>query len=143
MKKQVLENSKKADLNKGELDKQKQSIQVLVQKENGEIDKEKKQIEELQKKIAELEANQKKRQDNIEQYNALMTKADQEKLAWDEQKKGVDQVLQQIDAKEKTAMADKSKWEEKQKAYKTEVSKWSKQANTSQGNYKKYKKLAP
>lgn len=143
MRKQVLENSKKAELNKADLDRQKLVLAGYIKKEDEKKMGEQKQIEALQKKIADLQKNQLKRDENVANYNLKMQEIEREKLEWDEQKKNSEEIVSQISAKEKIASDERTRWAQKDDSYTKEVEKWNREAKFADSNYRKYKKLAP
>ncbi len=138
---QITENAKKADQNVATMSKQEEQIKELVKKETATIEAERRQMEQLDAKITLLNANMRKRQENLADYQTKLDNMNREKQEWVGQKKSSDDVVKIIDQKEKQASVERNDWKRKSQTYATEVRKWGAEADSNRSIHKKYEKL--
>jgi len=123
------------------VDGAKKQIEGFLATEKKTLAAEQKQIEELKKTLAQLEANQMKRLENIAAYDAKMMKVDAEFASWSERNQSIVELEQAIKEEETLAHADQKRLTEKKAAYEEEIAKWKKQVRVSERTYENFAKL--
>jgi chromosome segregation ATPase len=138
---QLTSNAQNLEKNRAILDKMKVKLQEFKNDEAAQLKREDAQIAQLRKTLEVLEANKAKREQNMTTYDAKIAEVEKEKGDWDGQKAVFTTLSQELDKKEKTALAERQRWIEKRDGYKTEADKWSKEAKVAEETRVKFDKL--
>jgi chromosome segregation ATPase len=141
MKKQLITNTQNVDKNKKALADMEKDIQSLKAKEQVKMQKEDQQIAEVKKILEKLEANKKKREENLLAYDKMTEQVKQEQKDWDTQVQQMATLQKDLDAKELKATEEKTTWQAKRKDYEAEAKKWEAKAAESRNSHSKIKKI--
>lgn len=138
---QLTSNAQNLEKNRAVLEKMKLKLQEFKNDEAAQMKREDTQIAQLRKTLEVLEANKAKREQNMTTYDEKIAEVEKEKADWDGQKAVFTTLNQELDKKEKTALAERQRWIEKRDGYKAEADKWSKEAKVAEETRVKFDKL--
>lgn len=138
---QLTSNAQNLEKNRAVLEKMKLKLQEFKNDEAAQMKREDTQIAQLRKTLEVLEANKAKREQNMTTYDEKIAEVEKEKADWDGQKAVFTTLNQELDKKEKTALAERQRWIEKHDGYKAEADKWSKEAKLAEETRVKFDKL--
>lgn len=138
---QLTSNAQNLEKNRAVLEKMKLKLQEFKNDEAAQMKREDTQIAQLRKTLEVLEANKAKREQNMTTYDEKIAEVEKEKADWDGQKAVFTTLNQELDKKEKTALAERQRWIEKRDGYKAEADKWSKEAKLAEETRVKFDKL--
>ena len=142
MKRQLFYNTRNVDKNEKQLTFMEHDIQRLETKEQFKMNDENKQINVVQKYLAELQSNEKKRQDNLKAYNKMLQEAQNEEKEWTTQVKQMAQLEAELSTKQQQAEKEKTLWIGKRKDYVEQARIWSVKARRARATYNKYKSIS-
>ncbi len=134
-------NAQNLQKNMAILDSMKEKLQNFSKEEQEQVKKEEAQIAQLKATLEKLEANKIKRQQNIEAYSLKITEVEQEKMQWNEQRETFAAIQKELETKEARALQEREKWIERRKGYRSEASKWEKEAQLAEQQRVKYDRL--
>jgi hypothetical protein len=139
--KALTDNSQNLEKNRAILDAMKKKIAGFKTHEQELLKTEEAQKAQLQALIDKLEKNRLQREQNIASYDAKIQEIENEKNNWDQQRAEMASIQQEIDTKEKIALAERQKWIEKYKGYTEEAKKWDRQAASAEETRVKFEQL--
>ncbi len=138
---QLHRNAANIETGKAKLDDIKKQVIKFHDTEAQNIKKEEAAIAEIKKTLEKLEANQKKRAENLVVYDGKVKEIEQEKLDWDKQKSSLHEIEATLNSQEKQTTEEHEKWLKKKQAYREETTKWEKQNQLADQQYQKIKHL--
>ncbi len=139
--KSLTENSQNLEKNRAILDAMKAKIRSFKSQEQNILKTEEAQKAQLQALIDKLDKNRLEREKNIAAYDAKIQEIEMEKNNWDQQQAEMTAIHQEIDQKEKIALAEREKWVNKYKGYADETKKWDRQAASAEETRIKFEQL--
>lgn len=131
-KQQVLKTDVNIDENQKVLDQVKLQLKGLKAEEQKKLDEEQKQAQKLEARLNEMKKNLEKRKLNLEAYDRKMAEVDKEKNDWEFQRKNMQNLVSQIQEKQKQAESEKVTWGKKKDSYEAEAKKWKNASSTAE-----------
>lgn len=125
LKKQSLRDTKRAEANTQVYGQVIEKYNEFIAAEQANILKEEAAVAKLEELIQNIMSNTEQRRQLIAGYNQEIQAAESEIATWNEKKREVASVIEDIGERETGALDERSKWMDKKEVYKKETRKWS------------------
>ena len=139
---EVLQHTTDNDKALHRLNEQEKELQGLITAENEKLTVEAQKVKELEATILKIKETQKKREQNIADYQLQKNQLQEEKKIWNARGATIKEQSEQVAQKLKTLSSEETEWRLKQKGYQAEVKRWSQEVDRQKKINESYKSLS-